>query len=163
MKNKLFLTEADRKQILANKEKAILENFEKTFNSIKRDGEKDDMRILISKLLHSRIQVHTFHLQTKSKSSLAEHMALGEFYEKIGDLTDGLVESYQGKYDIIKKYESLELEDYKNVEQLISYFKALDSEIEKDRKSIKESYIQNQIDEVQALIYSTLYKLRFLK
>lgn len=163
MKNKLFLTEADRKQILANKEKAILENFEKTFNSIKRDGEKDDMRILISKLLHSRLQVHTFHLQTKSKSSLAEHMALGEFYEKIGDLTDGLVESYQGKYDIIKKYESLELEDYKNVEQLISYFKTLDSEIEKDRKSIKESYIQNQIDEVQALIYSTLYKLRFLK
>ena len=163
MEKKLFLTESDRKQILANKEKTILESFEKTFNSIKRNSGKDDMRILISKLLHSRLQVHTFHLQTKSKSSFAEHMALGEFYDKIGDLTDGLVESYQGKHEIITGYASLELEDYKNVEQLISYFKALDSEIEKDRKSIKESYIQNQIDEVQALIYSTLYKLRFLK
>jgi hypothetical protein len=102
-------------------------------------------------------------LQTKSKSSFAEHTALGGFYDKIGDLIDGLVESYQGKHDIITGYQSLKLEDYKNVEQLISYFKALDAEIEKDRKKVKESYLQNQIDEVQELIYSTLYKLRFLK
>ena len=118
---------------------------------------------LISKLLHSRIQVHVFHWQTKSQSSFAEHMALGGFYEGIGDLTDGIVESYQGKYDIIKGYDSSKLEDYKSVEQLISYFKTLDSEIEKDRKSIKESYLQNQIDGIQELLYSTLYKLRFLK
>jgi hypothetical protein len=160
---KLILTEAEKKQIIAQKEKAILESFEKTFNSIKRGDEKDSMGILISKLLHSRTQIHTFHLQTKSKSSFAEHMALGGFYDKIGDLIDGLVESYQGKHDIITGYQSLKLEDYKNVEQLISYFKALDAEIEKDRKKVKESYLQNQIDEVQELIYSTLYKLRFLK
>jgi len=74
-----------------------------------------------------------------------------------------LVESYQGKHEIIKGYETSELEDYKNVEQLISYLKNLDNEIEKDRKKIKESYLQNQIDTVQELIYSTLYKLRNLK
>jgi hypothetical protein len=84
-------------------------------------------------------------------------------YDKIGDLIDGLVESYQGKHEIIKGYETSELEDYKNVEQLISYLKNLDDEIEKDRKKIKESYLQNQIDTVQELIYSTLYKLRNLK
>lgn len=118
---------------------------------------------LVSKLLHSRIQVHIFHWQTESQSSLAEHMALGGFYEGIGDLTDGLVESYQGEHDIITGYDSMKLEDYKNVEQLISYFKDLDLAIEKDRKSVKESYIQNQIDTIQELLYSTLYKLKFLK
>jgi hypothetical protein len=160
---KLILTEAEKKQIIAQKEKAILENFSKIFEAIKRGDEKDSMGTLISKLLHSRTQIHTFHLQTKSKSSFAEHMALGGFYDKIGDLIDGLVESYQGKHEIIKGYETSELEDYKNVEQLISYLKNLDNEIEKDRKKIKESYLQNQIDTVQELIYSTLYKLRNLK
>lgn len=118
---------------------------------------------LVSKLLHSRIQVHIFHWQTKSQNSFAEHTALGGFYEGIGDLTDSLVESYQGKYNIITGYDSMDLEDYKNVEQLITYFKDLDISIEKDRKSVKESYIQNQIDTIQELLYSTLYKLRFLK
>jgi len=126
-------------------------------------NETDTMSVLISKLLHSRIQAHTFHWQTKSSSSFAEHMALGTFYDEIVELTDNLVESYQGKHEIITGYKSLPLEDYKNVEQLISYFKELDSEIEKDRKNVKESYLQNQIDTVQELIYSTLYKLRFLK
>jgi hypothetical protein len=53
--------------------------------------------------------------------------------------------------------------DYKSTEQLITYFKGLDENIEKNRKSVKESFIQNQIDTVQELIYSTIYKLRFLK
>jgi len=118
---------------------------------------------LVSKLLHSRTQVHVFHWQTKSQSSFAEHTALGGFYDEIGDLVDGLVESYQGKYDIITGYDSPKIENYKDVEQLISYFKSLDVEIEKDRKSVGESFIQNQIDTIQELLYSTLYKLRFLK
>ena len=41
MKKKQFLTEADRKQILANKEKAIFESFANTFNKIKRIDENE--------------------------------------------------------------------------------------------------------------------------
>ena len=126
----------------------------------KETGGMEDM---ISTLLHSRSQTHIFHWQTKSQSSYAEHMALGGYYDGIGDLLDGIVESYQGKYDIITGYKSMDVEDYKSTEQLISYFKELDDNIEKNRKSVKESYIQNQIDTIQELIYSTLYKLRFLK
>lgn len=125
--------------------------------------ETGNINKLVSKLLHSRIQAHVFHWQTKSQSSFAEHMALGTYYDEIVELTDGLVESYQGKHDIITGYDSMKLEDYQSVEQLIKYFKALDLAIEKDRKSVKESYIQNQIDTIQELLYSTLYKLRFLK
>jgi len=41
MKKKEFLTEAKRKAIIADKEKAIIESFSKTFNKIKRIDEND--------------------------------------------------------------------------------------------------------------------------
>ena len=41
MKNKEFLTEAKRKAIIADKEKAIIESFAKTFNKIKRIDENE--------------------------------------------------------------------------------------------------------------------------
>jgi high-affinity Fe2+/Pb2+ permease len=115
---------------------------------------------MVSILLHSQTQVHIFHLQTKSYS---EHKALQGYYEGIDALVDGIIESYQGKYDVVTGYNSIKTEEYKSSEQVIKYFKALDSMVEKNRKSVKESFLQNQIDTVQELIYSTLYKLRFLK
>jgi hypothetical protein len=115
---------------------------------------------MVSVLLHSQTQVHIFHLQTKSYS---EHKALQGYYEGIDALVDGIIESYQGKYDVITKYNSVKNVDYQSNEQVIKYFKALDIMIEKNRKEVKESFIQNQIDTVQELINSTIYKLRFLK
>ena len=115
---------------------------------------------MISTLLHSQTQAHIFHLQTKTYS---EHKALQKYYEGIDGLVDGIVESYQGKYEIITGYKTIKTVDYKSTEQVINYFKELDENIEKNRKSVKESYIQNQIDTIQELIYSTLYKLKFLK
>lgn len=115
---------------------------------------------MVSILLHSQTQVHIFHLQTKS---YAEHKALQGYYEGIDALVDGIIESYQGKYDVITQYNSIKNMDYKSNEQIIKYFKDLDEMIEKNRKGVKESFIQNQIDTVQELINSTVYKLRFLK
>ena len=125
--------------------------------------ETTDFVDMIATLLHSQSQVHIFHWQTKSQSSFSEHKALQEYYEGIDGLVDNIVESYQGKYEIITGYKTIKTVDYKSTEQVISYFKELDENIEKNRTSVKESYIQNQIDTVQELIYSTLYKLRFLK
>jgi hypothetical protein len=122
--------------------------------------ETSDLVDMVATLLHSQTQVHIFHLQTKTYS---EHKALQNYYEGIDGLVDGIVESYQGKYEIITGYKTIKTVDYKSTEQVISYFKELDENIEKNRTSVKESYIQNQIDTVQELIYSTLYKLRFLK
>jgi len=115
---------------------------------------------MVSVLLHSQTQVHIFHLQTKSYS---EHKALQKYYEGIDALVDGIIESYQGKYDVITKYNSVKNVDYQSNEQVIKYFKELDTMIDKNRKEVKESFIQNQIDTVQELINSTVYKLRFLK
>ena len=115
---------------------------------------------LVSKLLHSRNQVHIFHLQTKS---YAEHIALNDYYDGVLGLFDGLIESYQGKHGIILNYKCDGFDNYKSGEQVINYLKKLDGDIDTLRKSVKESYLQNQIDTIQELINSTLYKLRFLK
>lgn len=119
-----------------------------------------DLEKLLSYLLHSRNQIHTFHLQTKSFS---EHTALGVYYNSIGDLFDGIVESYQGKYDIIANYENFGLESYKSGEATVAYLKALAKKIEDTFSKVEDTYIQNQLDGVTELIYSTIYKLRFLK
>jgi hypothetical protein len=115
----------------------------------------------ISYLLHSRTQAHIFHLQTRS---YAAHKALQKYYEGIIDLVDGLVESYQGKYGIIKGYSNYSFIETDNCDDMITYFQALMNNIESNRVELApDSYIQNQIDTVIELITSTLYKLKELK
>jgi hypothetical protein len=115
----------------------------------------------ISTLFASRTQAHVFHLQT---DSFAEHAALNIYYDEIVGITDGIVESYQGKYGIIRGYGNVALQEFQNCEGVIAYFEMLYTYVEKSRQMIaQDSYIQNQVDEVVALITSTLYKLRFLK
>jgi hypothetical protein len=113
----------------------------------------DDFCDMMCNILHSRNQAHVFHLQTPS---FAEHKALNDFYDGIVPLFDGIIESYQGKYGIMKNYKSFKIEQYRNSKKTISYF-------EENRDSVEDSFIQNQIDTVQELINSTIYKLRFLK
>jgi hypothetical protein len=145
--------------------KTLIEN--KLKNSIilteQKDGKNKDYVEMISLLLHSRTQAHILHWQTKSQSSFAEHMALNGYYDGIVDLVDGLVESYQGRYDILTGYKSYDIVSYTSNENTIKYLQDLYSKVEKLRKCCDESYIQNQIDAVCELINSTLYKLRFLK
>lgn len=119
-----------------------------------------ELEKLVSFLLHSRTQIHIYHLQT---NSFAEHMALGGYYDGVVGLIDGLVESYQGKYDIIKSYDSFELDSYKGGDQVITFLKALGKKVEDVQASTKDTYIQNQLDTIAELTYSTMYKLRFLK
>jgi hypothetical protein len=140
--------------------KHLLENNFNVKNIITEQKSNKDFSEMISLMLHSRTQAHTLHLQTKS---YPEHMALNGYYDGIGDLIDGLVESYQGKYGIIESYKSYDLVSYKSTESTIKYLQDLCKKIEGLRDCCKDSYIQNQIDTVCELINSTLYKLRFLK
>lgn len=113
----------------------------------------------IGYLFCSRTQAHIFHLQTKS---FAAHNALGEYYSKIVELTDSLVETYQGKYGIVKGYNAykctyIETED---PQQYIAYFKALHDFIDNNREKIfKDSDLLNEVDNIKSLLKSTIYKL----
>jgi hypothetical protein len=119
----------------------------------------EDFCEMVCQMLHSQTQVHIFHLGTKSYS---EHKALQGYYEGIDALVDGIVESYQGKYGLLTNYKSYKNQSYKNKNQVLKYFTSLVNMIDEKRDCCDDSYIQNQIDTVQELIYSTMYKLKFL-
>jgi hypothetical protein len=135
-------------------------NEEDTENDDNEVDSNDDFCEMVCNILHSRNQAHVFHLQTRS---FAEHKALNDYYDGVVELFDGIVESYQGKYGIIKNFKTFNIEQYINGKKTISYFEGLLDVIEENRNSVDDSYIQNQIDTVQELINSTIYKLKFLK
>ena len=122
-------------------------------------GHNEDFCEMACQILHSQKQAHIFHLGTKS---FAEHMALNGYYGGIDELIDGIIESYQGKYGLLTNYKSYKNQSYKNKNQVLKYFTGLLNTIEEKRDCCDDSYIQNQIDTVQELIYSTMYKLKFL-
>jgi DNA-binding ferritin-like protein len=117
------------------------------------------MQDLISILLHSVQQTHAYHLQT-DKNII--HLALQDYYEGVGDLIDDLAEAYQGKYGIIKYKHVNTLDQYDSLEGVLNYFDKLLKIITKTREEVKEGFLLNTIDEIEALIYKTLYKLNNL-
>ena len=117
---------------------------------------------MISTLLASRQQAHIFHWQTQGIGSDAAHRALGDYYDEIVDLVDGLVESMQGRYGIQRGYTSPAT--FKEDSQYVNYFKALSEYVETIRTKIpQDSYIQNEVDTIVKLIETTKFKLINLK
>ena len=135
------------------------EETEETSEGSKQNSDFDEM---VSRLLHSQTQVHVFHLGAKGSGSYAAHKALQGYYEGIDALVDGIIESFQGKYGLVTNYETYDMEKFESVKKCVSYFNDLNKMITEKRKSVKDSYIQNQIDTVQELLFSTVYKLKFL-
>ena len=122
------------------------------------------MNDLLSMLLHSRTQAHVFHLRV-SPNGLAPHLALQTYYEDIIGLIDGIAESYQGMKGLIEFKSVKGINNDADIDNIISYFEDLVKFVHTER--IKDelkgiSFIQNEIDNVEKLIYSTLYKLRNL-
>jgi hypothetical protein len=119
------------------------------------------MEELASILFHSRTQAHVFHLGVNGPGSFAAHTALGTYYDEIVDLVDGLVESYQGKYGLIKFKPVLGLDNNCDIMNIIRYFEKLIAIIGTLRQGpgLQDSFIQNEIDNVAKLLYSTRYKL----
>lgn len=119
------------------------------------------MEQLASLLLHSRTQAHAFHLGQRGVGSLSAHLALGAYYDTIGGLVDGLVEAYQGQYGLIKLQPVNGLDTNNDLKNVIAYFDKLIQVVAKLRKDekLQMSWLQNDIDTVVTLLYSTKYKL----
>lgn len=107
----------------------------------------------------ARDLTHRAHLATRN---YAEHVALGEFYEKLIPLVDSFAEAFQGRYndllDIPLMDNQFEGEIADVLEQQMAW-------IEDHREKIcprSESALHNEIDSIVSLYQSTLYKLRFL-
>ena len=111
---------------------------------------------LVLTLLHSSTNTHILHWQSKS---YAEHKALGTFYEELPGKVDDLVEAIQGKFDSTLEfpatYHTPADTGKRELHELSEYFE------EKRKVLPNDSEIQNIADEIQQLIDSTLYLLRF--
>jgi len=108
-------------------------------------------------LMHAATSGHILHFQTRS---FAQHMTLDAFYSELPGLVDSVVEAYQGKYGLVLNYPS----GYSvPTSAAIDFVSALSDYVMSSRANVADdSEIQNLIDEIQDLIDSTLYKLRFL-
>jgi len=119
------------------------------------------MEQLASLLLHSRTQAHSFHVGVKGVGAFSAHSALQLYYLNIAGLVDGLVETYQGQYGLIKLQAVSGLDTNNDIKNIISYFDKLIAAVAKLRQDekLQMSWLQNDIDNIVTLLYSTKYKL----
>ena len=109
----------------------------------------------IGRLFELRDAAHVEHLKTRS---FAAHSALNTLYDDLLGLADGFVESYQGKYGIIKI-------DIKPTQpdNFLAFLEEFAKYVESSREVFKDEWLKNQVDEISSLAYSTIYKLTYLK
>ena len=128
-------------------------------------GEGSNPAKLFSKLFESREMAHIYHLQVSGEpGSHAKHTALGDYYEGVLGFVDDLIETFQGQYGIVEEYATIDTKETGS-KDTIEYFNELVRFIKEERKCInaEDTHLHNIIDEVVALVYRTLYKLKYTK
>ena len=127
---------------------------------------KSEPSKFFSKIFEARQMAHIYHLQVKGDmGSHAAHTALNEYYDGLLDLLDELIETYQGQYEVVENYELIDTKDT-NSKEKIEYFTELNQFIKDTRKMAfleEDTHLQNIIDEIVALTYRLLYKLKYNK
>jgi len=114
-------------------------------------------------LFLARDLAHRAHLRTQGPGSFAAHEALGEFYPRVVELTDNLVEAYQGCY-LELVHIPLIGDDFPG--DILQSMKDQREWLKANRyKAVKkeETQLQNIIDEIVQLYDSTIFKLHFLE
>ena len=110
--------------------------------------------IVLGQLFQSRDIIHLAHLQT---TSFSEHKALDGYYSEVIGLLDDLVEAYFGT---IGKRLNFKIpgSEYMNAKAHLTYMKDY---VMKHRNVFgnENTHLQNIVDEIIALIASTLYQL----
>ena len=111
----------------------------------------------VGQLFLARDVTHSVHLNTRS---YAKHKALGGFYSRVIDLTDDLVETYQGRHGLIGP---ITLHSAEKTGNVVEFLEDSLKKIEKGREEFgDDTAIQNIVDEIVGLYLKSLYKLKFL-
>ena len=119
------------------------------------------MADLIYEMLHASTKTHITHLLT---TSYAAHVALGEFYDSVADLADGLAEQYQGHVEMLLDYpDEANVPTLKTPEDAVKYLRVMYDKIGNVQSMMTCSAIINTMDEIKSLINTVKYKLIFLK
>jgi len=119
--------------------------------------ETQNVAMFAATLLHSSTNTHFFHWATNSYS---QHKALGKYYDEIIELVDDYVEAYMGCYEQIKSFPSV----YHQPKEPLKYLESLKNFVEEANKDLPpKQELVNIVAEIQQLIDSTIYKLKYLK
>jgi hypothetical protein len=115
--------------------------------------------VFIGHLFLARDVAHSSHLNTRS---FAKHSALNEFYDEVVELADSFAEAYQGKYGLIGP---ITLQSAAKTNSVVEFLEDNLKTLMDMRYKVVEKEctpLQNILDEIFALYYRTLYKLKFL-
>jgi DNA-binding ferritin-like protein len=115
---------------------------------------------LIARVFYARNVAHFEHWQANGVGGYARHMALGDFYDKVIDALDSLVEAYQGAFELVGSIPTTKTKAEDILLILIE-----DSEwIEKNHEKVCKGNraVANLVDGVTGVYLSAIYKLRNL-
>lgn len=135
-------------------------NLKKIFDSDFSQMEADSIEEYFGTLQDAVIEGWRCHLTTDSYS---EHMALDEFYSKMPDLLDTLIEDYMGLYGKLTSFSSLfgasgpEMSAIDFMSRLRSFV------IKGENQFIQDDELRSDVDAILSLIDTTKYKLINLK
>jgi hypothetical protein len=111
---------------------------------------------MVGVLFMSRTYAHMAHLKT---SSYSKHKALNAFYDSVVELTDALAEASQGKYGKLDiPYIPLKGDINDPIEGLKSHMVMIGNL----KKKCDTPFIDNIIQEIEALYSKTLYLMKEL-
>ena len=113
---------------------------------------------LFGTLQQSVVESWRKHLKTSKYSS---HMALNDFYDKMPDLVDQLIEDYMGvKGEKVDDYKCIFTAEDMDVYEYLKALRALVKD--GTSKFLSDSELKSDVDSILSLIDSTLYKLKEL-
>jgi hypothetical protein len=131
----------------------------------KEESPKSNVSSFFSKIFESKEMARVYHLQVNGDmGSHATHEAMGSYYEQLPEFIDDLVEIYQGQYEIVKDYDVIDTKET-GTKTPIDYFTSIADFLKKERSCIssEDTHLHNIIDEIVALVYKTLYRLKYNK
>ena len=119
-----------------------------------------NMNEFITRSLHLVTVAHMMHLSTKSYS---QHKALGSFYSDLDSKVDAVAEAWMGENELEFDTFTIDVPKPNDAIKIITEYCNLCHEMAKQLDVDEYGYIINMIQDIEALNYSTIYKLKNLK
>ncbi len=116
------------------------------------------MSNIFNTLLKAKSDFQITHILQKD-GKYSTHMVLEELYKELDSKIDEIIEKYLG---LGYKIESLSYEAGE-IEDNVAYIEELYKKVENAKADFTDSFFIGDLEEVQSLLASCLYKLKFVK
>lgn len=117
------------------------------------------MANLVGVLLQAQNTARMWHWKVKSFS---QHLALGELYDGLNELTDSLMEMYMGRYGTSAHVELSNVNPFSEQDPVV-FVRQLDSFLDQQEGIIpQDGFLVNKYQELQGLVSQVRYKLENL-